>query len=235
LPASRWTVVCCALAISLIAPRATLAGSARGGTCHAATYSYAGLESRAVARGIAATIMPTAAPAVRDGHVAGWVGVGGYGVGPRGTDEWIQIGLIAFPNSTARIYYEVTRPGEQPVQRTLRERVVVSERHRFAVLELGGHPNWWRVWLDGRPVGEPVFLPRSHARLTAQMTGESYTGLSEGQCNLYSFAFQHVALAGTGASFWSAPRRFDLFQDPSYLLERRSTTSFVARSIEPIA
>jgi hypothetical protein len=198
--------------------------------CHAATYSYAGLESRVVPRGVAAAIAPTAAPAVRDGHVAGWVGVGGYGVGPGGTDEWVQIGLIAFPNSATRIYYEVTRPGKQPVQTTLRERVVAGERHRFAVLELGRRPNWWRVWLDGRPVSEPIFLPRSHARLTAQITGESYAGLSEGQCNAYSFAFEDVSLAETRAKLWSAPRRFELFADPNYLLELGSSTSFVARS-----
>jgi hypothetical protein len=200
------------------------------GGCHAATYSYAGLESRVVPRGVAAAIAPTAAPAVRDGHVAGWVGVGDYGVGPGGTDEWVQIGLIAFPNSATRIYYEVTRPGKQPVQTTLRERVVAGERHRFAVLELGRRPNWWRVWLDGRRVSAPIFLPRSHARLTAQVTGESYAGLSEGGCNVYSFAFQDVSIAETRAKFWSAPRRFHLFADPNYLLELGSSTSFVARS-----
>src|SRR5262249_48023878 len=87
-------------------------------------------------------------------------GAGGAGTG--GTDEWIQIGLIAFPNGTTRIYDEVTRPGKQPVQTTVRKAIVTGERHRFAVVEIGGRPNWWRVWLDGRPVGEPVFLPRSH-------------------------------------------------------------------------
>jgi hypothetical protein len=229
-PAFRWIVAFCALALSLVATTATPA-AARTGTCHAATYSYAGLESRVAARGVAAAITPTAAPVVRDGHVAGWVGVGGYGVGPGGTDEWIQIGLIAFRSGGTRIYYEVTRPGKPPVQRPIREGVVKGERHRFAVLELGRRPNWWRVWLDGRPVSEPVFLPRSHGRLIAQMTGESYAGLSEGRCNVYSFAFGHVALAETRARFWSAPRRFGLFQDPNYLLERGSTTSYVARSI----
>ena len=232
MPAFRWIVVFCALALSLVATTATPA-AVQTGVCHAATYSYAGLESRLVSRGVAAAIAPTAAPAVRDGHVAGWVGVGGYGVGPGGTDEWIQIGLIAFRNSATRIYYEVTQPGKQPVQRTVREGIVAGERHRFAVLELGRRPNWWRVWLDGRPVGEPVFLPRSHGRLTAQMTGESYTGLSEGRCNVYSFAFEDVALAETNASFSSAPRGFEFFEDPNYLLEHRSTTSFVARSIAP--
>jgi hypothetical protein len=208
----------------------TLAGPAFAGACHAATYSYAGLGSRHAARGLAATIVPTAAPGVRDGHVAGWVGVGGYGVGPGETDEWLQTGIIALPNNPASIYYEVTRPGRQSVRTTVRERVAVGERHRFAVLELAQRPNWWRVWLDGRPVSAPILLPRSHGRLTAQMMGESYAGLSEGTCNAYSFAFQRVSFAETHASSWSVPRLFELFQDPYYLLECRSATSFVARS-----
>jgi hypothetical protein len=227
---ARSSAAFCAAVVSL-----ALAGPAWGRTCHAATYAYAGLESRSAARGVSATIAPTSAPDVRDGHVAGWVGVGGYGVGPNGEDEWIQIGFIAFRSRAATIYYEVTRPGKQPVQTTVRDRVAVGERHRFAVIELAQRPNWWRVWLDGRPVSAPVFLRRSHGRLNAQVTGESYTGLSEGACNRYSFAFGHVSLAETRASSWSALRRFDLFQDPSYLLERTSATSFIARSTESIA
>jgi hypothetical protein len=186
-------------------------------------------------RGVAATIGEVAAPDVRDGHVAGWVGVGGYGVGPNGTDEWIQIGIIAFRNDAAIIYYEVARPGRQPLQRIVRERVSIGERHRFAVLEVARRPNWWRVWLDGRPVSAPVSLPRSHARLTAQMMGESYTGLSEGACNLYSFAFQNVGIVDAHASVWSLPRRLQAFQDPNYLLERKSRTSFLARGSTPNA
>jgi hypothetical protein len=227
---ARWSIALWAATVSL-----AFAGPVWAGTCHAATYAYAGLGSRSAVRGVAATIAPTAASRVRDGHVAGWVGVGGYGVGPNGTDEWIQIGFIAFPNSATEIYYEVTSPGSQPVQTIVDPTVPVGERHRIAVLELARRPNWWRVWLDGRPVSGPILLPRSHGRLTAQVTGESYNGLSEGSCNLYSFAFQDVALADARGRVWSAPRRFDRFQDPNYLFERRSATSFVARSSTPIA
>jgi hypothetical protein len=222
---ARWSLALCAATVSL-----ALAGSASAGTCHAATYAYAGLGTRSAARGVTATIIPTAAPDVVDGHIAGWVGVGGYGVGPNGTDEWIQIGIIAFPGNAAQIYYEVTRPGNQPVLTTVRRTVFVGERHRFAVLELARRPNWWRVWLDGQPVSRPVLLPRSHGWLTAQAMGESYAGLRDGTCNLYSFTFDRVAVAEARASLWSPLRGFDLFQDPNYLLERTSATSFVARS-----
>lgn len=226
---ARASLGLCAATVSL-----TLAGPASGGTCHAATYAYAGLGSRVAAPGVAATIVPTAAAGVRDGHVAGWVGVGGYGVGPNGTNEWLQIGVIAFPNKPAAIYYEVTRPGRQPVQRTVRARVAVGERHRFAVHELARRPNWWRVSLDGRPVSPAVLLPRSHDRLTAQMTGESYAGLSEGACNLYSFKFDRVSVAASHPSLRPLAPGFELFQDPNYVLQRRSRTSFVARSTASI-
>ena len=226
---ARWFLALCAATVSF-----AFAGPAQASTCHAATYSYAGLGSRVAVRSVAATIAPTMAPGVRDGHIAGWVGVGGYGIGPHGTDEWIQIGIIAFPGRAASIYYEVTRPGHQPVRRTVRERVGVGERHRFAVLELARRPNWWRVWLDGRPASAPVLLPGSHARLTAQMMGESYAGLSEGACNRYSFVFQRLSVAETRASLSSGLTRFELFEDPNYLLERRSATSFAARSTETI-
>ena len=225
---ARWSLALCAATASL-----ALAGPASAATCHAATYSYAGLGTRSAARGVTATIIPTAAPDVVDGHIAGWVGVGGYGAGPGGTDEWIQIGIIAFPGSAAQTYYELTRPGEQPVLTTIRRTVFVGQRHRFAVLELAHRPNCWRVWLDGRPVSRPVLLPRSHGRLTAQAIGESYAGLVEGTCNLYAFTFEHVALAEARANLWSPLRRFDLFEDPNYLFERMSATSFIARSTTP--
>jgi hypothetical protein len=206
----------------------TLAGPAQAAVCHAGTYAYAGLGSRSSVRAVAATIVPTTAPAVRDGHVAGWVGVGGYGVGPGGTDEWLQIGIIAGPRTPSAIYVEVARPGKQPFRRTVRAGVALGEHHRFAIVESSGHANWWRVLLDGRATGAPVFLAGSHARLAAQITGESYAGLSEGACNLYSFSFEDVSVA----PMQSVPtaRLFDLFQDANYLFTRSSSTSFVARS-----
>ena len=48
-------------------------------------------------------------PAVTGGssHVAGWVGVGGPGLGPHGADEWLQVGLATFGDTNeGRLYYE---------------------------------------------------------------------------------------------------------------------------------
>src|ERR1700690_4310018 len=103
-------------------------------TCGEGTYAYAGMGSREVVRGVAATIAPTTAPTVRDGHVDGWVGVGGVGMGPNGADEWIQIGYPSVPNdSLNRIYYEIQRPGRPDLYRELRRDVPVGQQHRFAV------------------------------------------------------------------------------------------------------
>ena len=59
-------------------------------------YSYAGLYSPTKANGIAATISMLDTPAAVGGsnHVAGWIGVGGPGLGPHGADEWLQVGFV---------------------------------------------------------------------------------------------------------------------------------------------
>ena len=209
---------------------AVAASPAGAATCGAGSYSYAGVGSRAAASGVSATIRPTSVPDVRDGHVAGWIGVGGVGEGPNGMDEWIQIGLTANPGDTAsRIYLEIARPSHRTVYRELGGRVWVGESHRFAVVELAHKPGWWRASLDGSPVGAPVYLPASHARWKAQVVGESAGGGTSGACNLYAYSFRNVSVARSGA--WGPVGAFQLFQDPFYRLVRTTATSFVARSV----
>jgi len=206
--------------------------SAFAGSCGLGSYSYAGLGSHTATSGVSATITPTAVSAVRDGHVAGWVGVGGVGEGLHGTNAWIQIGLSAFPgDATSRIYYEIARPGHKPLYREVRKNVNAGETHRFVVQELEKKPGWWRAWLDGSPVTAPISLPGSHAHLTAQALGESWSGSIGGSCNLYSYGFEHVALASAVDHAWGPVRRFDLFQDGNYKFTRSSLTSFRAASV----
>jgi hypothetical protein len=210
----------------------SLTPPALAGSCGLGSYSYAGLGSRTATSGVSATITPTAASAVRDGHVAGWVGVGGVGEGLHGTNAWIQIGLSSLPgDTTSRIYYEIARPGHKPLYREVRRDVPAGEAHRFVVLELQTKPGWWRAWLDGSPITAPIFLAGSHAHLTAQALGESWSGETGGSCNLYSYGFGHVALADSVNHAWGPVRRFDLFQDGNYRFTRSSLTSFHAASI----
>ena len=145
---------------------------------------------------------------------------------------WIHSSVPCGPSPgppTNRIYYEIQRPGGQVVMRELRRGVEVGERHRFAVLELAGRPNWWRVWLDGAPATAPVFLPASHARWTAQAVGESWAGTTSGACNAYAYTFTDVAVAGVPDRKWTPFRTVRRFlEGAGYRLRLLSATAFVA-------
>ena len=200
--------------------------------CNEGAYAYAGIGGREPVSGVRATIAPAAAPTVRDGHVDGWVGVGGQGAGPKGADEWIQVGLTSVPNDAQNsIYYEIVRPGHRDVTRMLRTSVHVGEPHTFSIREVAGRPNWWRVWLDGSPASTPVFLPSSHNRWTAQAVGESWAGKTGGACNTYAYAFGNVSFASARGGAWTPFRRVDSFQDANYRLVRHSASSFLAHSV----
>lgn len=170
---------------------------------------------------MSATIDQAGRLEVREGHVAGWIGV----VDPTTAAAWLQVGLSAMPNdTTSGIYYEVAFPGHAPVYHLLRTNITVGESHRFAVLEVQRRPNWWRVWLDGRAVTPPLHLRGSHDRWSAQVLGESWAGATSGTCNAYAYAFGDVSLLAAGG-------RVPALHDPNYAVHRRSQSSFVATSI----
>ena len=93
-----------------------LGGAARAFACgNSGGYSYAGIGAPTRAYGVSALISPLDAFDVLNGHVAGWVGVGGPGQGPNGSNEWLQVGYAGFPSITGSdIYYEVAQPGRFP-------------------------------------------------------------------------------------------------------------------------
>jgi hypothetical protein len=157
---------------------------------------------------------------VAAGHVAGWVGVGGVGQGPQGTDEWLQAGLSSFGDDRTRLYYEFALPDEAPRYVELGE-VPLGESHRVAVLEMAAHPASWRVWLDGRPATGPIALPESHDALLPVATAESWSGGSEpGACNSFSYRFQDLLVATAAGGSWRPfPVRWAL-HDSVYRLER---------------
>jgi hypothetical protein len=190
--------------------------------CGNGTYAYAGFDGRSATRGVSAAIAQAGPVQVRDGHVAGWIGV----VEPNTSAGWLQVGLSALPGeATSQIYYEVAFPGHEPSYHLLRGNVAVGERHRFAVLELKRRPNWWRVWLDDRPVTAPLHLRGSHDRWMPQVLGESWAGTASGVCNTYAYAFSGVSL------LTSPSGRVPALADPNYEIVRRSGASFVATSV----
>jgi hypothetical protein len=153
--------------------------------------------------GISATVTPLGSFQVLAGHVAGWVGVGGPGEGPRGTDEWLQVGFSGFPQLTGNdIYFEVTRPGEAPTYHQLATSVPSGKPVHLAVLEMHKRPNFWRVWVGRKPASQPIYLPQSHGRWSPIATAESWDGGTGGTCNDFLYRFHGVAIASFPGGGW---------------------------------
>ena len=142
----------------------SLAGAARALACgNNGGYSYAGVGAASHAYGISAIITPLNAFDILNGHVAGWVGVGGPGQGPGGTNEWLQVGYSGFAGITGSdIYYEVALPGRDPTYHQVSANITVGTVSKVTVLEMHNRPDWWRVWLNHKAVSPPIRLPGSH-------------------------------------------------------------------------
>lgn len=214
-----------ALLVTLIAALAAVPSSpaARSDHCGLPGYSYAGLGGMQVASGVAADIRYVATPTVVSGHVAAWVGLGGYGAGKNGLAAWLQAGIITKAGGEPSLYYEVTRPGYKP------ELVVLGparkgRSYRFTVRE-GVRPGWWRVFLDDRQVTAPISLPGSHGTWEATATAESWDG-GQSVCNRFEFGFGSVSVRSPGAGWGSFGDSFTLAA-PGYRIAR-SGTSFRA-------
>jgi hypothetical protein len=190
-------------------------------------YSYAGLYSPAKASGIAATISMLDTPAVvgSSSHVAGWVGVGGPGLGPHGADEWLQVGLATFGDSTGgRLYYELTVPGRSPEYVELATGIVPGVTVRVAVMELPFARDRWII-VSPAGISGPFHLPRSHRAWEPVATAESYAETK--QCNRYAYRFGGLQLAHTDGT-WSAMSRAETLQDPGWHLRRHGASTFSA-------
>src|SRR5215217_8415611 len=179
------------------------------------------------AHGVSATLTALSRPQVDDGHVAAWVGVGGAGQGPNGSDAWIQIGLSAFPGSGSGLYYEVARPGSSPHYVELAGGVRNGDRFRVAVLEMSGRPDHWRVWLNGKPVSAPVQLRGSSGNWRPMATAESWAG-DGAACNRFNYRFDGVQVAAANGGSWSPFVGGQTFLDSGYRLLDRGRASFVA-------
>jgi hypothetical protein len=181
-------------------------GTARALACGGAGsngYSYAGLAAPDTAFGISAVVTPLNAFDILNGHVAGWVGVGGPGEGPGGTDEWLQIGLSGFPSLTGSdIYYEVARPHQFPTYHQVAAGYQVGQAARVTVLEMYRRPNWWRVWLNRKPASPPIYLAQSHDRFQPIATAESWDGGTGGACNTFLYRFRRVKIAHAPGGGW---------------------------------
>jgi hypothetical protein len=218
-----------ATALAATLPLLTASPSASGTrACGASDYSYAGFQNDGRAHGVASVITVLAAPAVQEGHVAAWVGLGGVGLGPGGTSEWIQVGLSAFAGSgESSLYYEVTKPGAQPRYVEVEAAVSPGERRRVAVLEMANRRNWWRVWVNGKPVSGAIHLPGSHGAWRPIATAESWNGASRA-CNRFRYDFDRVSIARGPGGAWAPFEAGYEFEDPGYRTELRKRAAFLA-------
>ena len=210
-------------------------GPARAQGCGAKEYSYAGLASYTKGHGVAATLVPVQAPLVIDGHVGGWVGVGGTDAGPGGVAEWLQVGFAAFSGvdgSRSRLYYEVMRPGQSPKYHELAASVKPGTKHRVAVLEMASRKAWGRVWVDGRAVSPPIHLPGSHGAWHPQAVAENWNG-GTGVCNGLSFRVSDLRVAGTNGGTWQPFGDSYVYEDAGYKVVRAESApdSFLATSV----
>jgi hypothetical protein len=193
-------------------------------------YSYAGLYSSTKASGIGATISLLETPAAigSSSHVAGWVGVGGPGIGPHGEDEWLQVGLATFGDSSdGHLYYELTQPGQAPKYVELASGIVPGVQVRVAVMELQFARDQWVV-ISPAGISGPFYLPRSHHAWEPIATAESYAESS--QCNRYAYRFGDLQLT-RGDGTWHSLRRAETLRDPGWRLRRHGASAFSATAV----
>ncbi|MCY7304473.1 MAG: hypothetical protein LH654_15905 [Thermoleophilia bacterium] len=184
-------------------------------------YAYAGHQATEIAHGVRATITPTVQPNVVAGHVAAWIGVGGPGQGAGGQTLWLQVGIASMPDTPTMVYAEVTRGGRDPVFMPLLRGIAVGESHTVSVLEMSNRPNYWRVWLDGTAVTEPILLANSTNRWRPIATAESWNG-NRAVCNRFGFRFNGVSVAASTGGSWQAFAPGHRFLDRGFDVKRLS-------------
>ena len=151
--------------------------------------------------------------------MAGWVGLGGPGQGPNGSDMWIQAGLASVPDLGTFVYAEIARPGRTPQLIPLENDVPVGKSRRIAVLEMSKRPEHWRVWVDGSPATKPIYLRGSSSRWAPIATAESWNG-GQVACNRFAFRFERVSVSHGRGGSWFAFRPGSHFRDGSYRLRQ---------------
>jgi hypothetical protein len=215
-----------------LAPAGATSGAVTcgSGTHGGAGYAYAGLQSDSPGSGVRATITALRQPEVSAGHAAGWIGVGGPGAGPNGETMWLQTGVAAMPGTPLMVYAEITRPGRDPAFLPLDTDVAVGESHRLAVLEMNRRPGVWRVWVDGKPVTDPIVLPGSHRRWDPLATAESWNG-GVATCNGFRFRFERVGVAQSLGGSWRPFVPGYTFRDRGYSIHQLTPAAHRPRTL----
>jgi hypothetical protein len=218
--------VCASLAP--VAAGAAPASSRAAKSCWSG-YSYNGVQSPTRAYGISANLTLASRSVVDVGHVAAWVGVGGAGMGPGGTDEWIQAGIAHDAGGQDVLYYEYKRPGDAKATYTALQVANPGQSHSFVVYERAAQRDSWSVIVDGVKISPPVSLPGSHGLFQPVATAENWDGGVAGACNQYGFAFANLAVRSDYKGTWQAFDLSRVLRDPAYQLALRPS-GFTASS-----
>ena len=218
-----------AAALALVSISFAAPGRAQA-ACGSSGYAYAGLGASHRAYGVATWLQSVATPQVLSGHVAGWVGVGGPGAGPNGTDEWIQVGFSAFPGGSTSLYYEVALPDQAPQYHEVAAGLPAGSMHKVAVVELGTRRSWWSVIVDDHAVGDPVYLPGSHGAWRPMATTETW-GAGSFVCNRFSYRFGSVSVATRPGGGWQRLRSHYTFQNHGYRIRSLGAATFLAGAL----
>jgi hypothetical protein len=231
-PVSRFLKL--ALLAAVCASLAPVAAGAAQTTSQAAKtcwsgYSYNGVQSPTRAYGISANLTLASRSVVDVGHVAAWVGVGGAGMGPGGTDEWIQAGIAHDAGGQDVLYYEYKRPGDAKATYTALQVANPGQSHSFVVYERAAQRDSWSVIVDGVKISPPVSLPGSHGLFQPVATAENWDGGVAGACNQYGFAFANLAVRSDYKGAWQAFDLSRVLRDPAYQLALRPS-GFTASS-----
>ena len=102
---------------------------------------------------------------------------------------------------------------------------------------MSGKPNWWRVWLDGQAVTEPVLLADSTDRWRPIATAESWNG-GRAVCNSFAYRFDGVAVASAKGGSWRPFTPGFTFQDRGFAVraaERGTRRAADTRGVRPAA
>jgi hypothetical protein len=215
------------VAAATLATAFALALPSRSGaaTCGDSGYSYAGITSLSTSSGVSAAVTSLTAPTVSSGHVAAWVGVGGAGLGPNGTNEWLQVGISALPGQSSSLYYELALPNVAPKYVTLSSGLKIGRSYKIAVLESATRPGWWRVWVNGSPVTKAIHLLDSHNAWRPVATTESWDG-GVPACNAFKYRFTDVNVTATSGAW--VPMHAQVLKAPGYVVSDRTAAGFDA-------
>lgn len=195
-------------------------------------YGYAGIADAEDFNGFAAKITETAEPKMFNGHIAAWIGFGAEKLGPGGTDEWLQAGILQEAGQPqSELYYEITLPNRQP-HHVLLGQVAINSPQSIRFERISAQPEEWILDVNDQRRG-PVFrMPAKHKTWIADFTAESWiSNEAEGAgCNIFQYKFEQMAVRQPNTNLWHIPEKPHRFKDggPGYAIEDLTPTSFTA-------